>query len=513
MATQIIGYDNILENATITASTDINNATYSTIYEDVSSQATAPSGIGFSDDGTQMYIIDAITVTIYQYTLTTAWNLATSSYASKSKLLSGEDSQPRAVAFKSDGTKMYIAGINTSTIYQYTLGTAWDVSTASYDTVSKLVSSQDSDPLGIQFKPDGSTFYMIGNATDTVYQYTLGTDWNIGTASYASISKSVASQDNSPRDLFINSAGTRLYMVGSDNDVVYQYEFTTAWNVSTAAYNSRSVYTGGEDNTPLGVHFSSDNTKMYIVGYTNKSVFQYDVLGEAEGFEGENAGDWFTWDSWKPASSGASYLEIALDTAAKVDYFAVFGHNLGETDSQMRLYYSTDGGVNYSALSSLYEDIFDSHVIFETFTAVTVTHYRLVLYCPSEIASIAVVAMGERLELPKAAPLNVSPAPYSFGNTYLSSKSDTGRLLGRTLLRKESEVMIEAKMLSPTWVRDYWLPFIEHAEAKAFFYSWNYEDFPDDTAYCYIDSKADPVKYRDGIWNDVQLKAKAQIEL
>ena len=49
----------------------------------------------------------------------------------------------------------------------------WDLSTASYDSVSFPVASQDSAPRGIAFKSDGSKMYMVGSSNGSVHQYTL----------------------------------------------------------------------------------------------------------------------------------------------------------------------------------------------------------------------------------------------------------------------------------------------------------------------------------------------------
>ena len=51
--------------------------------------------------------------------------------------------------------------------------TAWDVSTASYDGKYKDVSSEDEAPRGVFFKPDGSKMYVMGTSNDTVYQYSM----------------------------------------------------------------------------------------------------------------------------------------------------------------------------------------------------------------------------------------------------------------------------------------------------------------------------------------------------
>ena len=49
----------------------------------------------------------------------------------------------------------------------------WDVSTATYDTKNKDISSEDTDIQGIFFKPDGTKMYVAGGANDTIYQYSI----------------------------------------------------------------------------------------------------------------------------------------------------------------------------------------------------------------------------------------------------------------------------------------------------------------------------------------------------
>jgi len=109
------------------------------------------------------------------------------------------------------------------TVFQYTLSTPWNVSTATYDSISKSVSSQDSSPLAVAFNSDGSKMYIVGNSNDRVFQYSLSTPWNVNTATYDSISKDVSSQDITPYGVAFNSDGSKMYIVGASNDTVYQY--------------------------------------------------------------------------------------------------------------------------------------------------------------------------------------------------------------------------------------------------------------------------------------------------
>jgi len=217
------------------------------------------------------------TNTVYQYTLSTAWDISTATYASKSKGISAQESNAYGVTFSADGTKMYVMGISSDTVFQYTLSTAWNVSTATYASKSKSVSAQENSPRGLEFSADGTKMYMIGTTNNTVYQYTLSTDWDVSTATYASKSKSVLTQDNYSQDVTFSADGTKMYIIGTQNDTIYQYTLSTAWNVSTATYASKSKDTNSQDSTPSGLHVSSDGTKAYVMGSANNTVFQYDL--------------------------------------------------------------------------------------------------------------------------------------------------------------------------------------------------------------------------------------------
>ena len=99
----------------------------------------------------------------------------------------------------------------------------WDVSTAAYASKSFNVVSQDPYPHGLFFKPDGLLMYVVGRDNNIVYQYTLSTAWDVSTATYASKSFYVGSQDGASRSVFFKSDGLAMYIMGNDNDTVYQY--------------------------------------------------------------------------------------------------------------------------------------------------------------------------------------------------------------------------------------------------------------------------------------------------
>ena len=152
-----------------------------------------------------------------------------------------------------------------------------DIANASYDSVSFNVNSQDSGPTSIWFNPTGTKMYIMGYATDTVHQYSLSTGFDLSTASYDSVSFSVSGQDTSPRDIWFNPTGTKMYMMGGTNDSVYQYSLSTGFDISTASYDSVSFSVTSQAPEPYGFAFNPTGTKMYMVGAANDSVYQYSV--------------------------------------------------------------------------------------------------------------------------------------------------------------------------------------------------------------------------------------------
>ena len=252
----------------------LSSASYDSKSFSVATQdSSATEGFTFSYDGTKMYAVGTTNRTVYQYDLSTAFDVSTASYASKSFSVATQETGPRGIRFKSDGTKMYIVGSTADTVFQYSLSTAWDVSTASYDSVSLSVASEDTSPAGLYFSGDGTQLYIVGGTNNSVYQYTLSTAWDLSTGSYASKSLSVASQDTNPSGVVINTDGTKLFVVGFSSDNVYQYNMSTAYDLSTASYASISFSVASQATVPKDLSFSTDGTKMYTgsVG----TVYQY----------------------------------------------------------------------------------------------------------------------------------------------------------------------------------------------------------------------------------------------
>lgn len=206
---------------------DISTVGVSTGFLDTSSETTTPRGIDFKKDGSILYVVQN-SGTIFQYSADTEndnWDVDNFSYDSKSYNPT-EVGNGAGLAVSFDGTKMWVLSGSNDTIYQYTLSTPYDVSTSSYDTVSFSGASQDLTPQDINVSPDGTKLWITGNTGNAVDQYTMGSANQLTGTTYDSVLVSVSSQEGTPRAAWVGNgssgSGLDMYVIGN-NDIVYQY--------------------------------------------------------------------------------------------------------------------------------------------------------------------------------------------------------------------------------------------------------------------------------------------------
>ena len=132
-------------------------------------------GLEFSPDGTKMIITLNGALTSHAYTLSTAFDVTTATLHSSFTLPTGP-TVLRGLAFNPSGTKMFIACSGTDTIYEYDLSSGFDLSTASYNNVNKFMAPIGSLTLSnlceIVFYASGSKMLILTmDYNDSIFQF------------------------------------------------------------------------------------------------------------------------------------------------------------------------------------------------------------------------------------------------------------------------------------------------------------------------------------------------------
>ena len=252
---------------------EIDNITYDNVSFSVSSQTTFPYGLQFSTDGSKMFVIDYTNDRIYQYSLSTTNVISSASYDNVYLDISSQDGSPNGMNFTSDGLKLFVAGNSNDSIFSYTLTTAFSLASASYDNVSFYVGSQ-ANPQGIVVSGDGTKMFVCGDNSN-VYQYSMSTAFSLATASYDSVSYNHGV--GSATAFAMNATGTKMFIASASADTVKQFDLPSGFNLANASDDNVSFYLGNQDTVVLDFCLSGDQQKAYMSGSSNDTIYQYSL--------------------------------------------------------------------------------------------------------------------------------------------------------------------------------------------------------------------------------------------
>jgi len=174
---------------------------------------------------------------------------------------------------KPDGTKLYALMVTGDLVKEYDFGTPFDASTLSFNQ-SYDPTSEDTDFYGISFSSDGTRMYLGGNDNNEIFQYSLSTAWDISTASYSSFSYFMGAEQLSVRDIYISDDGSKAFVCGaSPSDTISEYDFGTNFNISTLSHVQDASINGNEQ-----IRFDSTGTKLITSNSFPSGFSYYDVL-------------------------------------------------------------------------------------------------------------------------------------------------------------------------------------------------------------------------------------------
>lgn len=174
-------YDKVVEYDMSTAWDITSGATYGRSYSLITggSQDDNPTGLTFSSDGVYMYVMSSYLRYMNRYTLSTPWNVTTagSRVANNFPALQITNTgQETGIAINDDGTRMVIVHVQGDEIEEYTLSTPYDITTTSH-VGSLSISSDTTFPSGCCWGNDGQYFYICSSSpTDTVFRYETCSD-------------------------------------------------------------------------------------------------------------------------------------------------------------------------------------------------------------------------------------------------------------------------------------------------------------------------------------------------
>jgi VCBS repeat-containing protein len=302
-------YGFIAENATLDVSNSANattdttttNQTLKALGTAATTGDTSPQVLKFNNDGTKLFVWGYTTQKIYQYSLGTAYDISTINTSSSDtggvtgvKVSGTFSAVGNGGEFNSDGTKLFIS-LGTGVINEHSLSTAYDITTIN-ETASDTFDTGIGGLRGTSFNSDGTKLFINRyHASDTVdvVQFTLGSAYDLSSINYDGGFSSTFTQ---LRGLAFSSDGTKMFISNQSDGKIYQYSLATPHSI-----NDGVTLDGAFDTSVSalrGLTFNDDGSKFYFVNNTNRQITSYD-LGENyrvwnfanTGTTGESTGD------------------------------------------------------------------------------------------------------------------------------------------------------------------------------------------------------------------------------
>ena len=201
----------------------------------ISGQEANPEGIAFNTDGTKMFIVGKTGDDVNEYECTQFFDVSTCTVDSGDPFsVSSDDTAPSGIAFNTDGTKMFVLGDGGNDVNEYACSTGFDVSTC-HGADDKDISGQEANALAMAFNSDGTKMFIGGFAGDDVNEYTLSTASDVSSTTFVD-AFSILTHEGKITGLAFDTNGHRMFIVGQGGVEMNEYYLTVAWDVSTASH-------------------------------------------------------------------------------------------------------------------------------------------------------------------------------------------------------------------------------------------------------------------------------------
>lgn len=186
-----------------------------------------------------------------------------------------------------------------------------------------------------------------------------------------------------------------------------------------------------------------------------------------------------TYKRWKPPSLPAT---ITVDAGSEIDcdYFGIGGHSL----SGCRITFQSSNDATKWTDEVVVEPQ-NNRAIFGMFSA-KARYYRFRI-TGNKIPYIANLRIGQMLVMPQKIFQGIKPIVMNHQTITTNMKSENGQYVGRSTIRSGIMSQAEFRYLKSDFVRNYLHDFIKYARTGTFYFSWNPNKYPNESAYCWTE--------------------------
>lgn len=243
-----------------------------------------------SQDGLTLFVLSLSSDTIRQYTLSTAFDISTASDTGKTFSTLAFNTNVTGLYLSPNGMNIYVYNYTNSRLHQINLSSANDLTGASspgYVFISSTV--MFSPRRGLWFSHDGFYVFLASyySGGTHVVRLSLSSAWDVST-----VNVSTVYADNPYRVYFVSNGyatglmftnnGATMLLAYDGSDLVKEYALSTPYDPASAIDTGLSYDLATVCGTSLkGVSLNDPGGKLYAYGAT-QSFYQFSMGAPAE---------------------------------------------------------------------------------------------------------------------------------------------------------------------------------------------------------------------------------------
>ena len=241
----------------------------------IAAQEDIPTGIAFNSDGTKMFIVGIDGDDINEYSISVAYDLS-STVTYSDRLPTTGSTAPQDLAFNANGTEVFIVDTG-GNLLSWTLASAYDVSnsTANHDI------DLGGTLRGLKFNNNGSKMFVFNETNDSVVQYTLSTAYDPSTRSSTTVSYVSTVVTEHHQGIAFSSDGTKMYLVRGapalNINWIVEYNLSIGYDLSSTITHvgTHEVNVDGDNEGISGLAFKPDGSKMFHADFNTNEIQEY----------------------------------------------------------------------------------------------------------------------------------------------------------------------------------------------------------------------------------------------
>lgn len=175
--------------------------------------------------------------------------------------------------WKSDGMSFHAVDRSADAVYNYSLTTAFDASTATRGT-SKSISSFDINARGIALNPEGTIMIVCGDGNNKLFEFDLSTPFDVTSWTSSSDDFTLNGSNLTSRGILWNDDGTELYVLNSGTTQLFAYSTTTPYSLSGMSFNTSVSHTL-DNNSVIAMNWANSGYTLLVTNDSSDDLYSF----------------------------------------------------------------------------------------------------------------------------------------------------------------------------------------------------------------------------------------------